>query len=103
MNKTKQYKTKTDKNSFSLKIDIFSGVEATSLMTNKQRVGSFRSRLKKQQPIMMSEPPLGTVSPGTTSEALNTLVSMASQSVDHPHVAVTVHQIIDSKQDLCDL
>ena len=40
--------------------------EGAQFLTNKQRVGSFRSRLKKQQPIMMSEPPLGTVSPATS-------------------------------------
>ena len=75
-------------------------LEATAA---RQRVGSFRSRLKKQQPIMMSEPPTwggATASPETLLRPLPTSVS----SVDFPcNVAVTVHEFIDSNQEICDL
>ena len=68
----------------------------------RQRVGSFRGRLKKQQPIMMSEPPMGaTASPETL---LKTSLPTSSTSVDYPcNVAVTVHEFIDSNQEICDL
>ena len=75
-------------------------LEATAA---RQRVGSFRSRLKKQQPIMMSEPPTwggATANPETLLRSLPTSVS----SVDFPcNVAVTVHEFIDSNQEICDL
>ena len=72
-------------------------------MTNKQRVGSFRSRLKKQQPIMMSEPPMGSISPGAQEAMKTVLATATSTSVDYPCVAVTVHKVIDSNQEICDL
>ena len=75
-------------------------LEATAA---RQRVGSFRSRLKKQQPIMMSEPPTwggATANPETLLRSLPTSVS----SVDFPcNVAVTVHEFIASNQEICDL
>ena len=68
----------------------------TSSESTKQRVGSFRSRLKKQQPIMMSEPPLGS-----PNEQVQQLVTMNSASVDNPYVSVTVHS--DNVGKFCDL
>ena len=64
----------------------------------RQRVGSFRSRLKKQQPINVSEPPMGATA--LSPEILmKSLPVTTSSSMDHPcNVAVTVHEFIDSNQ-----
>ena len=84
-------------------MEMASGMIPLEAMAARQRVGSFRGRLKKQQPIMMSEPPLGlgaTASPETLLRPLPTSVS----SVDFPcNVAVTVHEFIDTNQEICDL
>lgn len=72
-------------------------------MSSKQRVGSFRSRLKKQQPIVMSEPPMGTTVSPATQEATATAAMVTMASLDyHPFVAVTVHPV-DPNQEICDL
>ena len=71
-------------------MEMASGMIPLEATAARQRVGSFRGRLKKQQPIMMSEPPLGlgaTASPETLLRPLPTSVSL----VDFPcNVAVTV-------------
>jgi len=83
--------------------EMASGMIPLEATAARQRVGSFRSRLKKQQPIMMSEPPTwggATANPETLLRSLPTSVS----SVDFPcNVAVTVHEFIDSNQEICDL
>ena len=71
---------------------------------SRQRVGSFRGRLKKQQPIMMYES--GTFSPDTLLKQQHSQPPQISTttSVDYPcNVAVTVHEFIDSNQEICDL
>ena len=68
----------------------------------RQRVGSFRGRLKKQQPIMMYES--GTFSPDTLLKQQQQPQQTSTTSVDYPcNVAVTVHEFIDSNQEICDL
>ena len=63
----------------------------------KQRVGSFRSRLRKQQPISMPEPPTSK----NQSRQASDQSSLETNST--PHVAVTVHDVIDPSKEVTDL
>ena len=70
----------------------------------RQRVGSFRGRLKKQQPINVSEPPNMGAAAMSPEILMKSLPVTTASSVEYPcNVAVTVHEFIDSNQDICDL
>jgi len=63
----------------------------------KQRVGSFRSRLRKQQPISMPEPPTSKNQSRQASD------QSSLETTFTPQVAVTVHDVIDPSKEVTDL
>ena len=75
----------------------------------KQRVGSFRSRLRKQQPISMPEPPVSHAGSKTSSRQPSdhsnqaSTEHQASTENNFPYVSVTVHDVIDPSKEISDL